>query len=123
MNTKNKVFHLSSCGTCRKIIAALRLEQQCELQNIKTNPISEEELDWAAVQTGSYESLFSRKAIKYREMGLNQQDLQESDYRRLILSDYSFLKRPVMFLDGTVFAGNAEKTIEAAGEKLKTVNG
>jgi arsenate reductase len=118
VNTKNKVFHLKTCGTCRKIIAAIAAEEKCELQNIKQEHISPEELDWAAGVTGSYESLFSRKAIKYRELGLADQQLSEQDYRRLILSDYSFLKRPVLFIGGEVFAGNAPKTVEAAAAKL-----
>lgn len=121
MNTKNKIFHLSTCGTCRKIIDGLGAAERCELQNIKVSPVSPEELDYAASKSGSYEALFSRKAIKYREMGLAQQQLSEPDYRRLILSDYSFLKRPLMFIGGEVFAGNAAKTIEAAAEKLAKV--
>ena len=118
MNTTNKIFHLKTCGTCRKIIAALGAENSCELQNIKQDHISPEELDWAAGQGSSYESLFSRKAVKYRELGLADQQLTEQDYRRLILSDYSFLKRPLMFIGGAVFAGNAPKTVDAAAEKL-----
>jgi arsenate reductase len=43
---------------------------------------------------GSYEALFSRRAMKYRSMGLNEMELSEDDYRKYILEEYTFLKRP-----------------------------
>ena len=42
---------------------------------------------------GSYEALFSRRAMKFRSMGLADKTLTEQDYRQLILDEYTFLKR------------------------------
>jgi len=36
----------------------------------------------------------------------------------LILEEYSFLKRPVIFIDDEIFVGNAKKVDAAAKEKL-----
>ena len=47
-------------------------------------------------------------------MGLASQKLTEADYRRLILAEYTFLKRPVMLLGDRIFVGNAPKTVEEA---------
>lgn len=88
------------------------------MQDIKTQSISPEMLDWLKDQVGSYEALFSRRALKYRAMGLHLQELGEQDYRRLILEEYTFLKRPVMIIDDEVFVGNTAKTVAAAKAKL-----
>jgi arsenate reductase len=61
---------------------------------------------------GSYEALFSRRAIKYRALGLHERELNESDYRRLILEDYTFLKRPVAIIGNQIFVGNSPKVVE-----------
>lgn len=67
---------------------------------------------------GSYEALFSRVAMKYRSMGLNQMKLEEKDYRNYILQEYTFLKRPVVIVDDKIFIGNAAKTVDAAKKAL-----
>ena len=67
---------------------------------------------------GSYEALFSRRAMKFRSMGLNEVKLTENDYRRLILEEYTFLKRPVLVLGDQIFVGSTKKTVAAAAEAL-----
>jgi arsenate reductase len=84
-----------------------------EKQDIKTVPITAQQLDEMAKLAGSYEALFSRRAIKYREMGLKEKVLGEPDYRKLILQEYTFLKRPVVMVDKTVFIGSDQKTVDA----------
>jgi arsenate reductase (glutaredoxin) len=109
-----KVFHLSNCGTCKRILNDTNAASVCELQDIKVTNISAEELDWIAAKVGSYEALFSRKALKFRGMGLHEKTLSEADYRDLMLQEYTFLKRPFIVIDDTVFIGNAAKTTDAA---------
>lgn len=113
-----KMYHLSSCKTCQKIIGELSGGQGFELQDIKTEKITPEQLDFMKEKAGSYEALFSKIAMKYRSMGLNQRQLSEQDYRDLILEEYTFLKRPVIIIEDAIFVGNAKKTIEAVKEKL-----
>lgn len=110
----NKVFHLSSCGTCKRILTDTNAAAVCELQDIKATNISAEELDALATKMGSYEALFSKKALKFRSMGLHEKTLTETDYRDLMLQEYTFLKRPFIIVGDTAFIGNAPKTVEAA---------
>jgi len=114
-----KIFHLSSCNTCQRIIAELGGGEQFDLQDIKTEALTARQLDALRDKVGSYEALFSRQARKYRSLGLADQVLTEEDYRRLILEEYTFLKRPVIVIDDAVFVGNAKKTVAAALEKLR----
>jgi arsenate reductase len=73
-----------------------------------------ETLDWLKEKVGSYEGLFSKRAIKYRSLGLNEQVMMEVDYREWLLKEYTFLKRPVIIHGEDVFVGNAKKEVEAA---------
>jgi len=110
---KQKGYYLAGCSTCQRIIKELGIEKRFELQDIKSQAITQEQLDEMANLTGSYESLFSRRAIKYRTMALKDQQLSESDYRDLILKEYTFLKRPVFVMENQIFVGSAKKTVEA----------
>jgi arsenate reductase (glutaredoxin) len=113
-----KIYHLSTCKTCQRIIGELHGGEGFELQDIKTEPISEEQLEHLRSLAGSYEALFTRRSRKYRAMGLHEQELGEADYKRLILEEYTFLKRPVVLIDGEVFIGNSKKSVEGAKQKL-----
>ena len=44
----------------------------------------------------------------------------EADYRRLILEEYTFLKRPVFWVGDSLFVGNAPKTIAALKAAIAT---
>jgi arsenate reductase len=110
----NKIYCLSTCDTCNRILKEIQAKKKgFLLQDIKTEKISPAQLDELKKATGSYESLFSRRALKYKEMGLKDKLLTEQDYRRLILEEYTFLKRPVAMVRGKVFAGSEAATVAA----------
>lgn len=89
------------------------------MREIKSQGLSEEELEKLYQRAGSYEALFSRRAMLFRQRGLNNQELGEQDYKNLILEHYTFLKRPVLLANDQVFIGNAKKTVEAAQQALQ----
>lgn len=111
-----KIYHLSTCSTCQRIIKELNPSEDVLLQDIKTVPMTEEQVDQMAEMAGSNEALFSRRAMKYASMGLKDKELGETDYRKLILDEYTFLKRPVIIFDDQIFVGNSKKMVEAAKE-------
>ncbi len=113
-----KIYHLASCSTCQRIIKELNGLEGFEMQNIKEEKMNASQVDEMKKKTGSYESLFSRRAMKYRAMGLNEKSLTEKDYRKLIIEEYTFLKRPVIFIDDEIFVGNSKKVVQAAKVKL-----
>ena len=89
-----KIYHLKTCDKCRKMLKEIDTTD-FELQEIKTNPITAEQLEELYQITQSYEALFSKRAKKYAQMGLKDKNLTESDFYQLILTDYTFLKRPI----------------------------
>ena len=109
-----KIYHLATCSTCITILKDIKAEKRgFELKDIKTNPITAYELDELKKMAGTYEALFSRRALKYKEMGLKDKPLTEKDYRSLILQEYTFLKRPVVINGKKIFIGSEKKTVEA----------
>jgi arsenate reductase len=112
-----KIYFLKTCDTCTRILKSINLDGFV-LQEIKTEPITVAQLEEMVALSGSYESLFSRRAKKYKQMDLKNQELSETDYRQLILDEYTFLKRPVIIIDQEIFIGNSKKSVEALQEKL-----
>jgi arsenate reductase len=109
-----KVYHLSTCDTSQAIIKENKLDKKgFELQDIKTEKISPAQLDEMKKMAGSYEALFSRRAMKYKSLGMKDLDLGEKDYRKYILEEYTFLKRPVIINGNEIFVGSEKKTLEA----------
>jgi len=114
-----KCYFLSTCSTCKRIISDLALgDRGFELQDIKKDPIQESEIDFLADKMGGFDKLLNRRAKKYRELDLKNRVLTDKDLRKLILSEYTLLKRPVVIIDDLVYAGNSKKTLEKIENRL-----
>lgn len=113
-----KVYYLSSCSTCAKIIKELSLEKNnFNFQDIKTDKITSSQLEEMKSMAGSYQALFSRVALKYKT--LNPKPATENEYKKLILAEYTFLKRPVIINGKTIFVGNSKSVVESAKNSIK----
>ena len=106
-----KVYHLGKCSSCQRILEELKWDGAS--QEIRSKKITEAQLDEMARLAGSYEALFSRRAIKYKTMGLKDKALNETDYKKLILGEDTFLKRPVFIIGGQIFIGNSKKAVDS----------
>ncbi len=113
-----KVYYLSTCDTGKKIFKQLDIGDEFEYQDIKTQQVTATQLEEMYQLSGSYEALFSKVARLYKEQKLAAQVLTEADFKRLILTHYTFLKRPVFIIGNKLFAGNAPKTVAAVFELL-----
>ena len=114
----NKLYYLSTCSTCDRIIKELKLTPKKILfQDIKTEPVTKQQVEEMKSLSGSYEALFSRVALKYKT--LDPKPSTEEEYKKLILQEYTFLKRPVFLINGQIFIGNTKKNIENVKEALR----
>lgn len=113
-----KFYYLSTCDTSKRIMGELNLPSDVEIIDIKTTPVTEDQLDEMHRDTGSYEALLNKRSQLYKQRGLKDLTLSEDDIRALILEHYTFLKRPVLVIDGKVFAGNSKKTVAEAKAAL-----
>jgi len=114
-----KIYYLKTCDTCKRILKSIPLDGFI-LQDIKSNPIKLKEIEQMKELAGNYESLFSRRAKKYKAMDLKNQTLSEIDYKQLILNEYTFLKRPVILINGWIFIGNSEKNVSLLSQMLNS---
>lgn len=116
----NKIYYLGTCDTCARIIDELGLKQKkFVFQDIKTEKITKPQLEELKEKAGSYEALFSKVALKYRAMKLNERTLSEAEMKQLILDEYTFLKRPVILFKDLIFIGNAKSNVENARKALE----
>jgi arsenate reductase len=113
-----KIYYLSTCDTCKRILSDLEVPSEFELQDIKTKPFTKDEVEQLKSMAGSYEALFSKRARLYKERDLKNKELKEEDYKNLLLEHYTFLKRPVIVNGQEIFIGNSKKTVEAAKASL-----
>ncbi|MEZ4977640.1 MAG: ArsC/Spx/MgsR family protein [Flavobacteriaceae bacterium] len=113
-----KIYYLKTCSTCVRILRELNPNKDVILQDIKEEPITVKQLDEMKALANTYEALFSKRAKLYKEMGLKDVVLKESDFKQYILEHYTFLSRPVVIVDSEIFIGNAPKTVAAAKQAL-----
>ena len=116
---KRKVYFLSTCDTCRRIMKEVGVDDSFEQQDIKFSPVTEEQVEHFYRFTGSYEELVNKRARKLKDALAEAPVKTDADYKALLLSDYTFLKRPVFEIDGELFIGNTKNTVEAIKAKLK----
>ena len=113
------IFYLSTCNTCVRILKEWQAPTVFEMRNVKDKPLNADELRYLRERTSSFESLFNRRSQQYRAQGWHEKDMKESDYEALLLSHYSFLKRPLLVDGDLLFIGNPKKVVAAAKAHLK----
>lgn len=115
-------YTLSTCDTSRKIVEQSKITQlSFEIKDIKLSSITELELDYMHALAGSYEALFSKHSQKYKILGLKDLTLSEDDFKKLILQEYTFLKRPVIIVGNRIFIGNSKANVDALLKLLETI--
>ena len=112
-----KVYFLQTCDTCRRILKEVNTDD-FERQEIKANPVNVAQLEEMYALSGSYEALFNKRARLYKSLDLKNKTLSEEDYRKFILEEYTFLKRPVFMVENNIFIGNSKNVIAALKEKI-----
>ena len=112
-----KVYFLQTCDTCKRILKEVNTDG-FEQREIKSNPISADELAEMYALSESYEALFNKRARLYASLGLKDKNLSESDFKKHLLEEYTFLKRPVFIVDDKIFIGNSKKVVGKLKEKI-----
>jgi arsenate reductase len=114
MKTKIDLYELPHCSTCQKAKAYLQTQdvEFKSVRDIKTNPLSREEVEHLASLVGGPENLFSKRAIKYRERDLANQQLSSADLIRLMVEEYTFIKRPVIVRGNKAISGFNTKQVD-----------
>lgn len=109
-------YILPACSTCQRILKEVNWTG--EIHDIKANGVPKALLDKIAKEHGGYEAVFSKRAMKYKSLGLKEKNLTEAEFKNHILEEYTFLKRPVFDLGEKTFVGNSKKVVEALKTEL-----
>jgi len=115
-----KLYYLSSCSTCKRIIKQWKLPRSFDMQDVKSTPLTLNDLRQMHERSGSYEALFSKRAKLFQQRQLGAEDLDEARYKSLLLEHYTFLKRPVLIWDDQIFVGSSKATVAQAAEAIET---
>lgn len=89
----------------------VEVDESFEQQDIKSNPISADQVEEMYEHTKSYEALINKRARKLKGELESNPIKSDDDYKALLLKEYTFLKRPVFKINDTYFIGNAKATI------------
>ena len=115
---KAQLYWLPHCSTCQKAKAFLEANgvSFSLVRDIKADPLSQQEVQgFVDKMAGGAEALFSKRAMKYRSLGLHEQTLIPEQLIEHMATEYTFIKRPVVIFeaDSTIFAGFSAKQYEA----------
>ena len=109
------VYWLPSCTTCQRALQYLRDRGVTvrSLRDLKAQPLEAAEVEDLARKVGGVETLFSKRAMKYRAMGLHERELSDDEMVRLMADEYTFVTRPVIVAGDRATAGFSAKRIDA----------
>lgn len=108
-------YWLPNCSTCQKAFGWLerRGVKVTTIRDIKQDSLLRKEIEDLAKMLGGPAELFSKRAIKYREMKLNEREVPAAEMLDLMTDEYTFLKRPIMVIGKRATAGFFEKSFES----------
>lgn len=110
-----EVYGLLHCSTCQRALKYLaeRGIPVSGFRDLKAEPLRRAEVEELARKVGGAEKLFSRRALKYRQMGLHERQLADDDLLRLMTEEYTFVTRPVVVRADRATAGFSAKQLDA----------
>ena len=105
----------AECTTCQRALQYLRDRgvSISRFRDLKAEPLQRSEVEELARKAGGLEKLFSRRAMKYRQMGLHERQLTDDDLLRLMTEEYTFVTRPVIVRGDRATAGFSKKRLDA----------
>jgi arsenate reductase len=109
------VYWLPHCTTCQKAVQHLE-EKGVPIRgfrNLKEERLSPDEVRDLAAKVGGVEKLFSKRAMKYRRMGLHEREVSEDEMVTLMSEEYTFVTRPVIVKGDRATAGFSAKRLDA----------
>jgi len=109
------LYWLPNCSTCQKAVRWLdrRGITITTFRDLKEKPLTRAEIENLAKMLGGSAELFSKRAVKYRELKLNEKTLSSQEMFELMTDEYTFLKRPILEIGNEAVAGFFEMSFES----------
>ena len=105
-----KIYHKSSCITCKKTISEMeRMKIDIESRDFFKDPFTETELKKIIKMTGKKPKELLRKRDKtYKEMNLEQNKKTDSEIIKLMVKYPGLILRPIIILKNKAIVGKIE---------------
>lgn len=112
------LFYLSTCNTCKRIMAHWNLPDDVEIIDLKKAPITSIQLDYLRSLVSNYRELLNGRSLILRKRNIQANELSETQIRNLILDHYTLLRRPILIYDQHIFVGNNPSIVTKATKFL-----
>ncbi len=105
-----KVFHKSSCITCKKSISEIeRINADIEKRDFFKDPLSETELKKIVKMSGKKPSELLRKRDKiYKELDLENKKKTDAQIIKLMIKYPGLILRPIIITKNKAFIGKVD---------------
>ncbi|MGY5143980.1 MAG: arsenate reductase family protein [Candidatus Nitrosopumilus sp. bin_32a] len=105
-----KVYHKSTCITCKKIISGIeRMKADIETRDFFKDPFTETELKKIIKMTGKKPSELLRKRDKmYKELDLENKKKTDAQIVKLMIEYPGLILRPIILTKNNAFVGKID---------------
>ncbi len=108
-----QVYGIKNCNKVRDTFAWLKENDvEYEFIDLKKEPLTRDELQGFVDRLG-LDVLLNKRGMKWRQLGLKEKDLTESDLFDQLLEHQTMIKRPVLVNEQAVLVGYDEDAFEA----------
>lgn len=108
-----QVYGIKNCDKVRKTLKWLEdNEIEYHFYDLKKEPLAKEELQEFVHRIG-LDVLVNRRGMKWRQLGLKDQDLSEEELFDKLLEHQVMIKRPVLIKDEAILVGYDEDAFDA----------
>ena len=102
-----KVYHKTTCITCKKSLSELkRMRMDVESRDFFKDPFSESELKKIIKMTGKRPSELIRKRDKmYKELGFENKKISDEKIIKLMVKNPGLIQRPIIITNNKAHVG------------------
>jgi Spx/MgsR family transcriptional regulator len=107
-----QVYGIKNCNKIRDTLKWLESQEaEYHFYDLKKEPLTREELEEFVHRIG-LDVLVNRKGMKYRQLGLNEKNLDDKELFEQLLKHQTMIKRPVIIKDEAILVGYDEEAFE-----------
>lgn len=108
-----QVYGIKNCNKVRDTFSWLKKNDiEYEFVDLKKEPLNREELHSLVQQIG-LDVLVNKRGMKWRQLGLKDENLSDDELFEVLLENQTMIKRPVLVQDQAIMVGYDEDSFEA----------
>lgn len=106
-----RIVGIKNCNTMKKTFDWLNEKGvDYDFRDVKKDPLDRDELESLAGRLG-LDTLINKRGMKWRTLGLKDQDLSDAELMKVLEEHQTMIKRPVLVVDDAVMVGFDEEAV------------